>query len=146
MPPPNPSRLRDPTAFAAPPCQDAAWSGRRHYASERALRVAALGRKNFLFVGHDEAGENLRVQAHPASRIAPRVLGELGGRLARRTVASSIIAGFTALRPVNRSSADSSRPIGREGGRHLLSRGDDTGSEPRPRHPTLTTGPAFRYG
>jgi transposase len=64
-------------------------------ASERALRVAALGRKNFLFVGHDEAGENLaglysliatceanganpvdyladvllRVQSHPASRI-----------------------------------------------------------------------------
>ena len=64
-------------------------------ASERALRVAALGRKNFLFVGHDEAGENLaglysliatceangvnpvdyladvllRVQTHPASRI-----------------------------------------------------------------------------
>ena len=63
--------------------------------SERALRVAALGRKNFLFVGHDPAGENLaglyslvatceangvnpvayladvliRVQAHPASRI-----------------------------------------------------------------------------
>jgi transposase len=28
-------------------------------ASERALRVAALGRKNFLFVGHDDAGENL---------------------------------------------------------------------------------------
>jgi hypothetical protein len=28
-------------------------------ASERALRVASLGRKNFLFVGHDEAGENL---------------------------------------------------------------------------------------
>jgi transposase len=64
-------------------------------ASERALRVTALGRKNFLFVGHDEAGENLaglysliatceanevnpldyvadvliRVQTHPASRI-----------------------------------------------------------------------------
>jgi transposase len=64
-------------------------------ASERALRVAALGRKNFLFVGHDDAGENLaglysliatceanginpvdyladvllRVQTHPASRI-----------------------------------------------------------------------------
>ncbi len=64
-------------------------------ASERALRVAALGRKNFLFVGHDDAGENLaglysliatceasqvnpvdyladvlmRVQSHPASRI-----------------------------------------------------------------------------
>ena len=64
-------------------------------ASERALRVAALGRKNFLFVGHDEAGENLaglysliatceandvnpvayladvlmRVQSHPASRL-----------------------------------------------------------------------------
>ncbi len=63
--------------------------------SERALRVAALGRKNFLFVGSDEAGENLaglysliatcetngvnpvdyladvllRVQTHPASRI-----------------------------------------------------------------------------
>ena len=59
-----------------------------------ALRVAALGRKNFLFVGTDEAGENLaglnsliatceasgvnpvdfadilvRVQSHPASRI-----------------------------------------------------------------------------
>jgi transposase len=67
----------------------------RHYASERALRVAALGRKNFLFVGTDHAGENLaglysliatcevngvnpvayladvllRVQTHPASRI-----------------------------------------------------------------------------
>jgi transposase len=64
-------------------------------ASERALRVAALGRKNFLFVGTDEVGENLaglysliatcevngvnpvayladvllRVQKHPASRI-----------------------------------------------------------------------------
>jgi transposase len=64
-------------------------------ASENALRVCALGRKNFLFVGHDAAGENLaglyslvatcevngvnpvdyladvliRVQTHPASRI-----------------------------------------------------------------------------
>jgi transposase len=64
-------------------------------ASENALRVAALGRKNFLFVGSDEAGENLaglysliatceacgvnpvdyladvllRVQTHPVSRI-----------------------------------------------------------------------------
>jgi len=64
-------------------------------ASERALRVAALGRKNFLFVGTDDAGENLaglysliatcetngvnpvdyladvllRVQTHAASRI-----------------------------------------------------------------------------
>ena len=64
-------------------------------ASERALRVAALGRKNFLFVGTNEAGENLaglysliatceangvnpvdyladiliRVQSHPASRM-----------------------------------------------------------------------------
>ncbi|WP_242355223.1 IS66 family transposase [Anaeromyxobacter sp. SG64] len=64
-------------------------------ASERALRVAALGRKNFLFVGTNEAGENraglysliatceangvnpvdyladvlIRVQTHPASRI-----------------------------------------------------------------------------
>jgi len=64
-------------------------------ASERALRVAALGRKNFLFIGTDEAGENLaglysliatceangvnpveylaevllRVQTHSASRI-----------------------------------------------------------------------------
>ena len=63
--------------------------------SERALRAAALGRKNYLFVGHDVAGENLaglyalvatcaangvnptayladvllRVQTHPASRI-----------------------------------------------------------------------------
>jgi transposase len=64
-------------------------------AAERALRVAALGRKNFLFVGHDEAGENIaglysliatcelnrinpfhylrdvliRVQTHPATKI-----------------------------------------------------------------------------
>jgi transposase len=64
-------------------------------ASERALRVAALGRKNFLFVGTNEAGENLaglysliatcevngvnpvsyladvllRVQTHPTARI-----------------------------------------------------------------------------
>jgi transposase len=64
-------------------------------ASERALRTCALGRKNFLFVGNDEAGVNLaglysliatceandvnpvdyladvllRVQIHPASRI-----------------------------------------------------------------------------
>jgi transposase len=63
-------------------------------ASERALRIAALGRKNFLFVANNEAGENLaglysliatceangvnpieyltdvliRVQTHPASR------------------------------------------------------------------------------
>jgi transposase len=66
-----------------------------HNASERPLQVAALGRKNFLFVGHDPAGENLaglyslvaaceakgvnpvayfadilmRVQTHPASGI-----------------------------------------------------------------------------
>ena len=64
-------------------------------ASERALRIVALGRKNFLFVGHDIAGKNLailhtivatcrlndiapyeyiadvlvRVQTHPAARI-----------------------------------------------------------------------------
>jgi transposase len=63
--------------------------------AERALRVAALGRKNFLFVGSDEGGENLaslytlvgtceanrinpfrylrdiliRVQTHPQSRL-----------------------------------------------------------------------------
>ena len=63
--------------------------------SEGALRNAALGRKNFLFVGHEQAGENLaglyalvatcqangvnpeqyladvllRVQTHPNSRI-----------------------------------------------------------------------------
>jgi transposase len=63
--------------------------------AERALRIAALGRKNFLFVGHDEAGEHLadlytlvstcelnrinpfrylrdvliRVQTHPQSQI-----------------------------------------------------------------------------
>lgn len=63
--------------------------------SERALRVVALGRKNFLFVGDLEGGENLavlyslvasceeagvnphayladvlmRVQTHPASRV-----------------------------------------------------------------------------
>jgi transposase len=30
-------------------------------ASERALRVAALGRKNYLFVGHDDAGQNAAV-------------------------------------------------------------------------------------
>jgi transposase len=64
-------------------------------ASERALRVVALGRKNYLFVGHPKAGQNtamlyslvasceangvnpeayladvlLRVQTHPAARI-----------------------------------------------------------------------------
>jgi transposase len=64
-------------------------------ASERALRVAALGRKNFLFVGHDQAGQRLaglyslaatcdanginpreyltdvllRVQSHPAAQL-----------------------------------------------------------------------------
>ena len=64
-------------------------------ASEGALRVPVLGRKNFLFVGHDEAGEHLaglyalvatceangvnpqtyladvltRLRTHPASRI-----------------------------------------------------------------------------
>jgi transposase len=61
--------------------------------SERALRILALGRHNFLFVGHDEAGQNLailqtlvatcklhdvnpylvdvliRVQTHPQARI-----------------------------------------------------------------------------
>lgn len=29
--------------------------------SERALRIQALGRNNFLFVGHDEAGQNLAI-------------------------------------------------------------------------------------
>jgi transposase len=64
-------------------------------ASERALRVVALGRKNYLFVGHEDAGQNtailyslvasceangvnpeeyladvlLRVQTHPASKL-----------------------------------------------------------------------------
>lgn len=64
--------------------------------SERALRIEALGRANFLFVGHDEAGQNLailqtlvatcklhgvnpydylvdvliRIQNHPAARVA----------------------------------------------------------------------------
>jgi len=64
-------------------------------AAERALRVAALGRKNFMFVGNDQAGRNIaalytlvatceansvnpvayladvliRVQSHPAARI-----------------------------------------------------------------------------
>jgi transposase len=63
--------------------------------SERALRILALGRHNFLFVGHDEAGQNLamlqslvatcklhdvnpydylvdaliRVQSHPQARV-----------------------------------------------------------------------------
>ncbi len=63
--------------------------------SEQALRKVALGRKNYLFVGHDEAGDNLaglmsllatceengvnpeayvadvlmRVQHHPASQL-----------------------------------------------------------------------------
>ena len=63
--------------------------------SENALRIIATGRKNFLFVGHEEAGQNLailqtitstcrlhnvdayecikdiliRVQTHPASKI-----------------------------------------------------------------------------
>ncbi len=63
--------------------------------SENALRIVALGRKNFLFVGHEEGGQNLavlqtivatcklhginpyeyikdvliRVQTHPASQI-----------------------------------------------------------------------------
>ena len=77
-------------------------------AAERALRVAALGRKNFLFVGSDHAGDNLaglysliatcqlhgvnpeeyiadvliRVQTHPQQRIAellPQRWGELFG-------------------------------------------------------------------
>jgi transposase len=30
-------------------------------ASERALRIVALGRKNFMFVGHEEAGQNLAI-------------------------------------------------------------------------------------
>jgi hypothetical protein len=29
--------------------------------SERALRINALGRKNFLFVGTDDAGQNLAI-------------------------------------------------------------------------------------
>lgn len=32
-----------------------------HNASERALRIVALGRKNFMFVGHEAAGQNLAV-------------------------------------------------------------------------------------
>lgn len=78
-------------ASSSRPASTALWL----WPSERALRVAALGRKNFLFVGHDEAGENLaglysliatcetndvnpvaylaavlmREQSHPASRL-----------------------------------------------------------------------------
>ncbi len=29
--------------------------------SENALRIIALGRKNFMFVGHEEAGQNLAI-------------------------------------------------------------------------------------
>jgi hypothetical protein len=32
---------------------------RRKHASERALRTATLGRKNYLFVGNDQAGQNI---------------------------------------------------------------------------------------
>ncbi len=81
---------RSPTWWGCAP-----WQGAHNNVSERALRVAALGRKNYLFFGSDEAGENmaglysltatceslginpvdyladvlLRVQTHPASRI-----------------------------------------------------------------------------
>ncbi|WP_233278379.1 IS66 family transposase [Myxococcus stipitatus] len=80
-------------------------------ASERALRVAALGRKDFLFVGHDRAGRNLaglyslvatcsanginpreylsdvllRVQYHPASRLDELLPGPWSRRLAANT-------------------------------------------------------------
>jgi transposase len=45
--------------------------------SERALRVAALGRKNFLWVGHDKAGQNLAalyslVATCEANNVNPR--------------------------------------------------------------------------
>lgn len=33
----------------------------RHSLSERQLRIIALGRKNFLFLGNDEAGDHLAV-------------------------------------------------------------------------------------
>ncbi len=82
-----------------------------HNASERALRVAALGRKNFLFVSHDAAGRNLaglyslvatceangvnprnyladvllRVQYHPASRMDELLPGPWSRRLAADT-------------------------------------------------------------
>lgn len=78
------------TQWERAPCQ-----GAHNNRSEGALRKAALGRKNFLFVGHQQAGENLaslyalvatcaansvnperyladvlmRVQTHPNSRI-----------------------------------------------------------------------------
>lgn len=80
-------------------------------ASERALRVAALGRKNFLFVGNDAAGRNLaglyslvatceangvnprdyladvllRVQYHPASRMDELLPGPWSRRLVADT-------------------------------------------------------------
>jgi transposase len=46
-------------------------------ASERALRIVALGRKNFLFVGNDVAGKNLavllsRVRTCEASVVNPQ--------------------------------------------------------------------------
>ncbi len=37
----------------------APWQGAHNNRAEGALRKAALGRKNFLFVGHEAAGENL---------------------------------------------------------------------------------------
>jgi len=44
--------------------------------SERALRVCALGRKNFLFVGTDHAGENLKVKLLRVPNVRRVVLDE----------------------------------------------------------------------
>jgi transposase len=47
-------------------------------ASERALRVAALGRKNFLFVGTDEAGENVRGRVAQPFWLSPSQIRACG--------------------------------------------------------------------
>jgi len=46
MPTPNPTRIRDPTAFVVPPGPYAAYPGTRHYTAERALRHAVLWRRS----------------------------------------------------------------------------------------------------
>jgi Transposase IS66 family len=89
-------------------------------ASERALRVAALGRKNFLFVGTDEAGENL---AGLYSLIAHvRVTRRQPRRLPRRCAALHSVASRVADRrtPAAQLQATRSPAVGLKlvGGEH----------------------------
>jgi transposase len=102
--------------------------------SESALRVVALGRKNFLFVGHEEAGQNLAdlnslvatCMANGKDPLAylTDILGRLGShpaaRLAELPPPELVAANLTAVSPPARVTPYARAPNTSRVGRLLI--------------------------